>query len=172
MRWSGIALILVVGALCVRLAFQDKDMSGWSDERLVSHFRLLAAQEPTSVSDRGARNRIVEELAPVRDILAARGAASLKKLLPLTVDVSPTVQLEAAILAYDADPAFWGRALRGLLGRTDMVGIWAMIWLLKKDPEFSTQFERNAHREYDRYREEQRRSHPEWSRDSDPEPGN
>ncbi len=119
--------------------------TGFSDLELVRYFREAAVERAKYGFNWRAGNRILDnKLTPAYRALAARGPASARQLLQLTKDEDPQVRLEAAVFAYEIDATLCRATLQQLLRKLRPVGVQALIMLLHKDPEFSTEFERLA----------------------------
>ena len=137
---------------------KKEDFANLSDWQIVEYFRDAAIRRAQCGFNVIKANKIFDlEMTPAYEALAARGSASLRKLLSLTDDPSPNVREDAALFAFDADPSLCREVLRQLIGEPGWVGIAAVAGLAHKDPEFAAEFERNARLEYEKYTQEQAR---------------
>ena len=121
------------------------DFGQYSDAELIKYFRNAALERAKTGFNARKGNRIADEkLTPAYEALASRGKEAVGKLLQLTTDENTRVRLEAAVYAYDTDPAACRAALQGLIRNLRPVGVQALLMLLHKDPEFSEEFDRLA----------------------------
>ena len=108
---------------------------GWTDDRIVQYIRTWSIERSKCGFNVSKANRISDtRLFPCRAILAARGPASLRKLLPLLQEDNTEVRLVAASFAYDAEPATCRRALEELMEKHELVALLAWATLAYKDP--------------------------------------
>lgn len=115
------------------------DYSTWTDEDLVAECERLCVAMTESETN-AARDRAIDELIKIRGTLIARGADSLRKLLPLLNSDEPQCRLEAAVTCEALDPVPTLAVLRALATapetRATHAGIDAWIRLLLTNPEF------------------------------------
>ena len=139
-------------------------MEGWSEEERVAYFKNSAAalSKHWGTPD---RNRIIEEqLRPCFHVLERRGAAAVRKLLPLTEDDNDEVRLQASAYAFAVDPDRCRRALVDLMRLRGFTGITAMVELLGKDSQFVDEFERYADHQDEGFAEAMARKYGEFFR--------
>lgn len=113
-----------------------EEKSAWTDEQLIEYIRKWAVELSTCRLDMVKHNRILDqELFPAQAILAARGADTLRKLLPLAKDGSPTVRWVAASFAYDVAPDICHPVLEEVMSDSGMIGMLAWAFLAYKNPD-------------------------------------
>ena len=118
----------------------EQARTSWTDEQLVGHVREWSIERSKCGLNYHKFNRICDrELFPCYAVLAERGPRSLRKLLPLTADENPEVQLVAASFAFEADPPRCRQVLERLM-RKSGGGVLALVTLLDKDPEFADEY--------------------------------
>jgi hypothetical protein len=107
-----------------------------SDDDIVKYIRKWAVERSRCRLNFAIHNRIMDQrLFPAQAILAARGVAALRKLLPLTKDTNSSVRWVAASFAYDAAPEICRSVLEELIAEPDVIRLLAWATLAHKSPE-------------------------------------
>jgi hypothetical protein len=108
----------------------------WSDDQIIECIHHWALESAKCGLDGELYNEInFKYFVPCAELLTARGAASLAKLLPLLDNESPDVQLTAASIAYEANKVRCRKVLENLMKTPDRIGVIAWASLAVLDPK-------------------------------------
>jgi hypothetical protein len=109
--------------------------STWTDDQIIQCIHHWAVEAGNVGLDADRYNEINDKyFVPCAEILKARGAASLAKLLPLLEDGNPEVRLTAAGIAYEADIPRCRKVLENLMKTPDRIGLLAWATVAAKEP--------------------------------------